>query len=619
VSTKKAAATAPIDTDPYPPLSDYALIGDCHTAALVSKSGSIDWCCMPRFDSATVFGRLLDWERGGYFQIAPADDASSFRTYVDSTLVLVTTFVCRTGEARVYDCFTMRQGGRRNPRRQLLRIVEGTRGTVDFELVLSPRFDYAEVRPWLRHHGDRFFSAVGGNDALVFAADAELVPAADHDLESSFTIRSGTRARFSLTWMPPEDIDPAPDAPPTPEELDQRLDETTEWWQRWVAKASGAKDASGRRSAIVLKALTHAPTGAVVAAVTTSLPEDVGGSRNWDYRFTWIRDSQFTVRSLGEVGCDAEADGFRRFVERSAAGSAASLQIMYGVGGERRLPELILDLEGYARSTPVRIGNAAARQTQLDVYGYLLDLAWRWHHRGQSPDDDYWRFLTSLVDAAAEKWQQPDRGIWEIRGEPQHFVHSKAMCWTALDRGIRLAEACLRQAPVKRWTKTREEIRDAIDTEGYEQARGVYVRSFGSKDLDAALLLLPAFGYVAYDDERMVRTADAIRTELDDQGLLRRYTSHDGLEGHEGVFIACTFWLAEVLAHQGRLPDAQEAFDRAVATANDVGLFSEEYDPVHRRLLGNMPQGLSHLSHLAASVALDRGPDQLATQHPPIG
>jgi GH15 family glucan-1,4-alpha-glucosidase len=602
--------------DRYPPIGDYALIGDCHTAALVSTRASIDWCCMPRFDSASVFGRLLDWDRGGHFAITPADDSASvFRAYVEDTLVLVTTFETATGEARIYDSFSMVEGGAQHPRRELLRIVEGVRGTVEMRATISPRFDYAEIAPWLRHHGERFYSAVGGNDALVISADVDLQPSDHHDLHATFTIRAGSRARFAVGWAPPESIDPRPPEPASADELDQRLDETVGWWQSWAAKAAAATDSTARRSAIVLKALTHAPTGAVVAAVTTSLPEDLGGERNWDYRYTWIRDSQFTVRSLGEVGCDAEADGFRRFVERSAAGSADSLQIMYGVGGERRLTELELaTLSGYAGSRPVRIGNAASQQLQLDVYGYLLDLAWRWHQRGQSPDDDYWRFLLSLVDAAAERWQEPDRGIWEVRGEPQHFVHSKAMCWTAVDRGIRLAEACLRQAPVRRWKHTAREIQDAIDADGYDEDLGIFVRSFGSTDVDAALLLLPAFGYVDYDDERMIRTTDAIRVELDDGGLLRRYRSEDGLRGGEGVFIACTFWLAETLAHQGRLADAQEAFDRAAATSNDVGLFAEEFDAKHKALLGNIPQGLSHLSHLTAALALVRGPDQLRRQ-----
>jgi GH15 family glucan-1,4-alpha-glucosidase len=348
----------------------------------------------------------------------------------------------------------------------------------------------------------------------------------------------------------------------------------------------------------------NAPTGAVAAAPTTSLPEVVGAGRNWDYRFSWVRDSQFTIRSLLELGCTAEADGFRRFIERSAAGSAESLQIMYGLGGERRLDELVLELEGYRKSSPVRIGNAACHQRQHDVYGYLLDLAWRWHERGHSPDDDYWRFLLSLVDRAAGEWSHPDQGIWELRGEPRHFVHSKVMCWAALDRGLRLARECQREAPVRRWTAARNAVRQAVETRGYDPDQGIFVSAFGGRDVDAALLLLPAFDFVAWDDERMVRTTNALADRLDDRGLLRRYRNDDGLDGDQGAFIACTFWLVECLAHQGRLADAHAAFDRAAATANDLGLFSEEFDTDTGQGLGNFPQGLTHLSHIAAVVAL---------------
>ena len=406
---------------PYPPIDDYALIGDCHSAALISRQASIDWCCMPRFDSASIFGRLLDWNRGGYFQVRPTEERSDFfRAYLEDTLVLVTTFETRTGEARLYDCFGMVEGGARHPRRQLLRIVEGVRGTVEFTARIAARFDYGGIRPWLRHHGERLYSAVGGNDAIVITSDADITPVDRHDLEARFSVRAATRIRLTLTWRPPEDIDPVPPPPPSAAEIDRRFDESVAWWRRWAKKASGGGTAEPevRRSALLLKALTYAPTGAVVAAPTTSLPEAIGAERNWDYRYSWVRDSQFTVRSLGQVGCDREADGFRRFVERSSAGSAESLQIMYGIGGARRLTELTLpQLEGYRGSRPVRIGNAASSQIQLDVYGYLLDLAWRWHQRGRSPDDDYWRFLLSLVDAACERWDQPDRGIHQLEEE----------------------------------------------------------------------------------------------------------------------------------------------------------------------------------------------------------
>jgi GH15 family glucan-1,4-alpha-glucosidase len=416
-------------SDPYPPIGDYALIGDCHSVALVSRTGSIDWGCPRRFDAGSSFARILDWEHGGHFSITPTQSTEQpERAYVENTMVLTTTFRTNDGECILYDCAAMRRGGATKPRRELLRIVEGVRGRVELKVHVSPRFDYGEVKPWIRHYGRRLYSAIGGDDAIVIVSDVELHLVKEHDLEATFTVGAGERVRLSASGVRPENIDPAPPDPPSPEEFDKRLDETIKWWQRWAKQGDldGPDGPAAIRSALVLKALTNAPTGAIVAAATTSLPEAIGAARNWDYRYCWIRDSQFTVRSLGELGFEREADGLRRFVERSAAGSVDNLQIMYGVGGERRLVELELPhLEGYKRSSPVRIGNAAAQQLQLDVYGYLLDLAWAWHQMGSSPEDDYWRFLVTLVDAAAKRWKEPDSGIWEMRGAPRHFVHSR--------------------------------------------------------------------------------------------------------------------------------------------------------------------------------------------------
>ena len=589
-----------------PSVGDYAMLSDCHSAALVSRTGSIDWCCLPRFDAGPALGRLIDWEQGGCWRIEPVSPFTSSREYVEGTLVLVTTFSGRGGECRLIDCFTMREGGARHPHRQLLRVVEGVRGTLELRTFISPRFDYGGVKPWLRQHGPNVFSAVGGNDALVIGGDAALEVVDRHDLQASFSVRSGDRIRISVSYADPADVYPEPPPVPRPDELDGRLEETLQWWQDWSRRVDvGASyRAEVTRSALVLKGLVYAPTGAVVAAPTTSLPESLGHGRNWDYRYSWIRDSEFTVRTLTEIGADAEADGFRRFVERSSAGSAESLQIMYGVDGERRLTELELDLAGYCGSRPVRVGNGASPQLQLDAFGYLLQIAWRWHTRGHSPDDDYWQFLLSLVDRAIELWQEPDYGIWEMRGRPQHFVHSKVMCWAALDRGIRLAKECRRQAPLERWEHVAGQIRRAVEAEGYDEERGIFVQTFGSKELDAALLLLPSFDFVAYDDDRMVRTTDAVREDLSQDGLLRRYRGADDLGGTEGTFLACTFWLSECLANQGRLQEAREVFNAANACANDLGLFSEEFDPSSGTYLGNFPQGLTHLSHIAAACAL---------------
>jgi GH15 family glucan-1,4-alpha-glucosidase len=354
------------------------------------------------------------------------------------------------------------------------------------------------------------------------------------------------------------------------------------------------------------------PTGAVVAAATTSLPETEGGERNWDYRYAWIRDSTFAARCLADLGHDVEADRFRRFIERSAAGHVGDLRIAYGVGGERRLIESEVDLEGYRGARPVRIGNGAAEQTQLDALGMLVDLTWRWHRRGHSPDDDHWRFVVDVVDRAAEAWKEPDRGLWEWRDEPKHFVHSKVMCWAAVDRGLRLAKECLRKAPERRWGRARDEIREAVEREGFDAERGVFVQAFGSKSADGALLLLPLVDFVAFDDPRMLATVDFVRDELSWNGLLRRYDGDDGLPGREGAFLACSFWLAECLAYQGRHQEAREAFDAALATASELGIFSEEHDPERDEAYGNVPQALTHLSHISAALALSGSPPDTA-------
>ncbi|HVD02181.1 MAG TPA: glycoside hydrolase family 15 protein [Candidatus Dormibacteraeota bacterium] len=608
--------------DDYPPISDYAYISDCHSMALVSRSGSIDWCCMPRVDAASIFGRLLDWQKGGYCSVAPVDaEAASFQAYLEDTLVLETTFRTEGGEARLLDCFAMHEGGKNKPHLQLIRILEGVRGRIDFCLQVVPRFDYGEVKPWIRRHSARIHSAIGGNDGILVASDMILKSNREaHDLVAYATIRAEERIRISIAFVRPEELEFAVPDVADAAELDHRLEETIRWWRRWTKQITiqGSDRSAVVRSAIALKGLTFAPTGAMAAAATTSLPETTGGERNWDYRYSWIRDSALSVRSLTTIGAFDEADGFRRFIQRSAAGSASELQIMYGVGGERRLTEILLTgLDGYAHSRPVRIGNAASQQLQLDAYGALLDLSWRWHKRGHSPDDDYWRFVVELVDIAAERWSEPDRGIWEIRGKPQHFVHSKVMCWTALDRGIGLAVECLRKAPLARWRKTRKAIRDAVMEQGVDRDRKVFVQSFGSHHVDAALLLLPVFDFIGFDDPLMVATTDAIIADLGDDGLVLRYRvqhTDDGLRGAEGTFLACAFWLAEVLARQDRLEEARTYFDRASSTATELGLFSEEFATDSEKMLGNFPQALTHLSHISAAVALARAGGDLSSQ-----
>jgi GH15 family glucan-1,4-alpha-glucosidase len=475
---------------------------------------------------------------------------------------------------------------------------------VELEVEIAPRFDYGAVAPWLRQEGVGVYSAIGGNDGLLISGDMGLSPSGKHTLNATVGVHPGERARLSILSVAPEKLDDDPPEAPDADGIDRGVDGTLERWREWASdlRFEGPYRSGVLRSVLVMKALMNDQTGAVAAAPTTSLPEVQRGEMNWDYRYAWIRDSFFSVRSLAEVGFEAAADRFRRFIERSAAGGAENLQLMYGMGGERRLTEANLDyLEGYRGARPVRIGNAASGQLQLDMYGELLELSWRWHRRGNSPDDDYWRFLLELVDAAAERWSEPDQGIWEMRGSPRHFVHSKVMCWATLDKGLRLAQECMRKAPERRWKKVREEIRKAVESQGYDGERGVFTQCFDNAELDAALLLLPRVGFIDYNDRRMVRTTDAIREDLDDDGLLKRYRS-DGPQ--EGAFLACSFWLAECLAHQGRTEEAGDVFDRALTTANDLDLFSEEYDTKAGEMLGNFPQGLTHLSHISAAVAL---------------
>ncbi len=596
------------DKDAYPPIADYAYIADCHSAALISRSGSMDWCCMPRIDSGSCFGRILDWKNGGYCQISPDAPCDVSRSYLKDTLVLETTFRREDGEARLLDLFTMRKGGEHHPHQQILRIIEGIKGRMEFKVDMDPRFDYGAVRPWIRQRKDHSYILIGGPYGLFVSFDFRLEMKHRHRLTGSCAVEAGDRRHLSILYRKPEDLDEDLVSPPDIEELDRRLDETLTWWRNWTSKGDMSEmpyKTHARRSAIVLKGLTNAPTGAIAAAATTSLPEAPGGGRNWDYRFSWIRDSTFTVQALGQLGYESEADGFRRFVERSAAGSAKEIQILFGVGGERRLKETeIEDLEGYGGAGPVRVGNAAEGQIQLDVYGELLELSRRWYERGNTPDDDYWEFLVELVDAVTKKWRDPDQGIWEMRGEPRHFVHSKAMCWVAMDCGIKLARALDRKAPVDQWEKTRADILKAVEENGYDSRRGVFVQAFDRPEMDASLLLLPIMGFVDHKDERMIRTTDAVREDLEEAGLLRRYApSDDGLAGKEGVFLAASFWLAECLARQGRLAEAHTVFQKALSTGNDLYLFSEEYDTDTEEMLGNFPQALTHLSLITAIVA----------------
>jgi GH15 family glucan-1,4-alpha-glucosidase len=595
----------------YVPIGDYALIGDCHACALVSKQGAIDWACLARFDAGSVFGRILDADKGGTFAITAREQTGHTRRYLSDTNVLETTFTTRTGSARLLDCFTMREGGRQHPHRQLLRVVEGIEGEVSFDVLVMPRFDYGSLRPWLRYYPERrLHTAVGGDDAFVLSAECHLELALDDTtLRGQVTVGRRQRRRFSLVSHRPHELRLVR---PSARTLDERLRGTIAWWRRWVRKGRYAPAYRDQvvRSALLLKLLTCAPTGAIIAAPTASLPESPGGPRNWDYRFCWIRDATYTLSALLELGHTRVASGFKLFIERATAGHADDLQIVYGCYGERRLTELeVPGLEGYLGSRPVRVGNGAAVQSQLDVYGELLEAAHLWRRAGNPIGEDNWRFLCSLVDAACAKWKEPDRGLWEVRGPPRHFVHSKVMCWVAVQRGIEAAEQDGHPCDVGRWRAAREEMRTTIEREGVDRRRKCFVQAFGSSEVDASLLLLPIVGFVSPNDPRMLATVERIREELCLDGLVRRYRPErveDGLEGGEGAFLMCSFWLVDVLAMQGKLAEAEDRFRSLLELCNDVGLFAEQYAPRERQFLGNFPQAFTHMALVNSAAQLRR-------------
>src|SRR4051794_37465369 len=475
-------------------LAGYGLISDCHTAALVSRTSSVDWCCLPRFDSGSCFGRLLDEERGGHFAIT-APKAETELRYLDATMVLETLVRAKGGEARVLDFFALGDA------RRLVRIVEGVRGEVRFEVDLAPRFDYGAVRPWVRRDGDGLFRLLGGCDGLVVASDAVLDAHDEHALRGELTVAAGDRARIALTYFDAHLLDdPVP--APSGGELDAELDETAAWWRDWAAQLDGAGREPGvQRSALTLRALVYEPTSAILAAPTTSLPESPEGTRTWDYRYCWVRDSTLAVRALGELGAAAECEAFPRFVMRSGAGHADELQVAYGVGGERRIRETELELAGYEGAGPVRAGNNAAAQDQHDELGEIVNLVWRWHERGHVPDEDEWRFVASVVERAARRWREPDHGFWEWRGDGRHFVHSKATRFAALERGLALGSALRRSVPEDRWRAERDAVRQVVLDEGFDAERGTFVQVLGEPQLDSTALLLPITGVVAWDDE----------------------------------------------------------------------------------------------------------------------
>jgi GH15 family glucan-1,4-alpha-glucosidase len=573
-------------------IEDYGIIGDLHTAALVGRDGSIDWLCLPRFDSAACFAKLLGDDDHGSWRLAPKGaHQATHRHYRGETLVLESEFVTDEGSVRVVDCMPIRQ---QHP--EVVRLVEGVRGKVTMEMELTIRFGYGQIIPWVRR-SDGTLNAIAGPDGLSLWTPVAC-KGQDFSTVAEFTVWEGQQIPFSLTWFP------ANEDPPRPVDAAFAIQDTELWWTDWATQCSyqGEYREAVVRSLITLKALTYEPTGGIVAAATTSLPETLGGNRNWDYRFCWLRDATLTLESLMRGGFYQEAMAWRQWLVRAIAGDPAQMQIMYGAGGERRLDEWEIDwLPGYENSAPVRIGNAAAGQYQLDVYGEVMSALYESAGTVETTDNPTWELQLSLMSFLADGWREPDDGIWEVRGPRRHFTHSKVMAWVAIDRAIKTAEEHDLEGPVDRWKEVRKEIFDQVCDEGFNVEKGSFTQYYGSDQLDASLLMIPLVGFLPAHDPRVRGTIEAVERELVEGGFVLRYRTVDtgdvdGLSGREGAFLACSFWLADCLSLLGRDHDAHQLLDRLLGLRNDLGLLSEEYDPVAGRLVGNFPQAFSHVS-----------------------
>lgn len=572
------------------PIEDYALIGDTQAAGLVSRAGSLDWLCLPRFDSDALFAALLGDERHGRWAIAPTEEVREVRRrYRPGTLVLETEFITATGRLRLTDCMT--------PRHHLPDVVRSVfveEGHVPVGMSLVIRPGYGSAVPWTRRVDDGYL-AVAGPDAFILRTDAP-VEVGRGDFSSGMDLSAGRRVDFHLAWFPSHERRPGP------QDAQGLIRETEEWWRAWSDRFrhEGPYRDAVLRSLITLKALTYAPTGGIVAAPTTSLPERVGGVRNWDYRYCWVRDATFTLQALMRSGFEAEARAWHDWLLRAAAGAPDQLHILYGIAGERRLPEIELPwLPGYESSRPVRTGNAASTQFQLDVYGELLDCMHQARHAGVVEEEAVWEFQRAVVEHLETTWSQPDEGIWEVRGPRQHFTHSKVMAWVAFDRAIRAVETHGADGPIERWREIRARIHADVCDRGFDPALGAFTQHYGSRELDASLLMIPLVGFLPPGDPRVKGTVAAIQRSLCEDGLVLRYRTErhvDGLPPGEATFLPCSFWLVDNLALAGRRDEARSLFERLLDLRNDVGLLAEEYDPRARRQLGNFPQAFSHVS-----------------------
>ena len=588
-------------------IEDYALIGDMQTAALVCRDGTVDWLCLPRFDSHAIFAGLLGTEEHGFWRLGPAHAAdaepptAARRSYRGDSLILESEWDTPRGTVRVTDFMPPRDGAP-----QLIRIVEGVTGRVPMRSALRMRFSYGRVVPWVHKHEGRTV-AVAGPDSVWFDTACETYGKA-LTTYADFTVAPGDRIAFAISW------EPSHKQPPALPEPEQALEATEEFWHDWVEQCTyhGPYREAVVRSLITLKALTYAPTGGIVAAPTTSLPEEIGGVRNWDYRYTWLRDAAITLSSLLRTGYREEARAWREWLLRAVAGDPENLQIMYGIAGERELGEAELDwLPGYENSGPVRVGNGAAHQLQLDVYGEVIEALHLAHMTGLSRNDYASLLQLKLIRYLEDHWDQPDEGIWEVRGPRRHFVHSKVMAWVAVDRTIKLIESGDADGPLEKWRELRDDIHRDVCEKGYDKERNTFTQSYGSKELDASLLLIPQMGFLPPDDKRVIGTIEAIQRELStSDGFILRYPTTgedagvDGLEGDEGAFLACSFWMADDLAMIGRVDEARKLFERLLALRNDLGLLAEEWDPRLQRQVGNFPQAFSHVPLIDTALRL---------------
>jgi GH15 family glucan-1,4-alpha-glucosidase len=589
-----------------PRIEDYAIIGNTCTVALVGKHGSIDWLCVPRFDSPACFAALLGAEKNGRWSIAPKGEIKSTRReYRADTLILETEFETSDGVVAIIDFMPIHE---RLGQVDLVRIVEGRKGRVTMQMEAVFRFDYGHVMPWVtaQHGGLR---AIAGPDAIALHSTVEM-RGEDFTTKADFVVAEGHRVPFTLTYYPSHEPEPGGKHPY------QMLKETESWWREWAGRCTVQEPWREpiMRSLITLKALTYGPTGGIVAAATTSLPEKIGGERNWDYRICWLRDSTFTLYALSIAGYYDEAKAWRQWLLRAIAGEPAKLQIMYGLAGERRLTEFEVPwLAGYENSAPVRIGNAAHEQFQLDVYGEVMDSFYAARKQGFDSEPEAAAVQNALMEFLEAAWKEPDEGIWEVRGPRRHFTHSKMMAWVAADRAVKLMEKFGNAGPADRWKKLREEIRADVLARGFNPRRNAFVQDYGSDLLDASLLMMPLIGFLPATDPRVISTVAAIEHDLLSDGLVKRYQTQsdvDGLPPGEGTFLACTFWYADNLALIGRQDEAREVFERLLSLRNDVGLLAEEYDTIGKRQVGNFPQAFSHVSliNTAHNLSLSKGP-----------